>query len=361
MPAGEGGTEKTEESISRLPPRPGAGRRGSPRPAGGRSISRPNLVRPTPQRLSARQLAQRRQRNFYMVGGIGAVVVVIVGGIIVLSVTGGNGKHKTHHAKTSTSAAGPTSSAAFPTTGSANGDQQGTFAISSSQLGQVDGVPVRDLVAAAKSDGSLAVPPQKLPTSAPGLFAGTKPEVLYIGAEWCPFCAAERWPLVMALSKFGTFGNLRGTTSSASDVLASSPTFEFYRATYTSKYLSFVAVEEETNKEQPLQPPTAAQGKLMSDYDRSPYVSSQDAGSIPFIYIAGKYLLIGAQYSSAPISHMPFSTAVGYLTSGKDQTSKGAEAAAGYLVGDICALTHGQPGSVCSQVPSSLLGKAKSP
>jgi hypothetical protein len=32
--------------------------------------------------------------------------------------------------------------------------------------------------------------------------------MLYIGAEYCPYCAAERWPLVMALSKFGTFSNL---------------------------------------------------------------------------------------------------------------------------------------------------------
>ncbi len=32
-----------------------------------------------------------------------------------------------------------------------------------------------------------------------------KPEVLFVGAEFCPFCAAERWPLIVALSRFGRF------------------------------------------------------------------------------------------------------------------------------------------------------------
>jgi hypothetical protein len=30
-------------------------------------------------------------------------------------------------------------------------------------------------------------------TGQPALTAGGKPEVLYIGGEYCPFCAAERW------------------------------------------------------------------------------------------------------------------------------------------------------------------------
>src|SRR5205823_15010475 len=42
-----------------------------------------------------------------------------------------------------------------------------------------------------------------------------KPEVLYIGAEYCPFCAAERWSLVYALARFGTFKGLLLSTSSS--------------------------------------------------------------------------------------------------------------------------------------------------
>src|SRR6202043_382420 len=45
-----------------------------------------------------------------------------------------------------------------------------------------------------------------------------KPEILYVGAEYCPYCAAQRWAVVTALSHFGTFSGLGTTTSSASDV-----------------------------------------------------------------------------------------------------------------------------------------------
>ncbi len=51
-----------------------------------------------------------------------------------------------------------------------------------------------------------------------------KPEVLYIGA-YCPFCAAERWAAIVALSRFGTFSVLRTVHSSSTDVDASTPAF----------------------------------------------------------------------------------------------------------------------------------------
>ena len=47
------------------------------------------------------------------------------------------------------------------------------------------------------------------------LTLNNKPEILYIGAEYCPFCAAERWSMIIALSRFGTFSNLHFMTSSA--------------------------------------------------------------------------------------------------------------------------------------------------
>src|SRR5207302_7512423 len=73
-----------------------------------------------------------------------------------------------------------------------------------------------------------------------------KPQILYIGAEYCPFCAAERWSLIVALSRFGTFQHLQLTTSSASDLYPNTSTFTFYRSAYTSPYLDFQSVEEAT-------------------------------------------------------------------------------------------------------------------
>ena len=51
------------------------------------------------------------------------------------------------------------------------------------------------------------------PVSGPPLTSGGTPEVLYLGADFCPYCAAVRWPLIVALSRFGTFSGLRTTRS----------------------------------------------------------------------------------------------------------------------------------------------------
>ena len=54
--------------------------------------------------------------------------------------------------------------------------------------------------------GIGASSPQALkPVTGPALTSGGKPEMLYIGAEWCPYCAAERWAMAVALRRFGTF------------------------------------------------------------------------------------------------------------------------------------------------------------
>ena len=114
-----------------------------------------------------------------------------------------------------------------------------------------------------------------------------------MGAEYCPFCAAERWALVIALSRFGTFSNLHFMTSSATDYSPSTPTFTFYNSTYTSNYISFVSVEQTTNQPSgsgyaTLQTPNTSEYNLMAQYD--------SGGSIPFVLFGNKSVLVGATY-----------------------------------------------------------------
>jgi hypothetical protein len=45
-----------------------------------------------------------------------------------------------------------------------------------------------------------------------------KPIVLYVGGEFCPYSAAERWSPVVALSRFGAFSNLALLRSSSTDM-----------------------------------------------------------------------------------------------------------------------------------------------
>src|SRR5437870_5632338 len=107
--------------------------------------------------------------------------------------------------------------------------------------------------------------------------------------------------MVVALSRFGTFSNLRTTTSAADDVYPSTPTFTFYGADYTSPYLAFSSVELESNvrsggQYRALQTPTADQQQLLQTYDAPPYVPSGVAGSIPFIDLANQYVVSGASF-----------------------------------------------------------------
>ena len=76
---------------------------------------------------------------------------------------------------------------------------------------------------------------------------GKTPAMLYYGAEYCPYCAAERWAITAALSRFGTWSDLKITASSHTDVDAGTHTFSYHGATLSSPYLAFKAVEAVSN------------------------------------------------------------------------------------------------------------------
>src|SRR6201999_1919717 len=98
-----------------------------------------------------------------------------------------------------------------------------------------------------------------------------KPSVVYIGAEYCPYCATERWAMVMALSRFGTFKNLGVSHSSGTDVYADTQTFTFHGSPFTSPYLVFDGVETQSNvaagnSYATLDTPTSEEEKLISTF-----------------------------------------------------------------------------------------------
>ena len=94
----------------------------------------------------------------------------------------------------------------------------------------------------------------------------TLPGVFFFGAEYCPHCAAERWSIILALSRFGTFHHLSNMLSSSTDVDPNTQTFSFYKSTYTSPYIVFKTDEFYSNQLNAagnnytiLQPPTKAE------------------------------------------------------------------------------------------------------
>lgn len=178
-----------------------------------------------------------------------------------------------------------------------------------------------------------------------------KPTFLYIGAEFCPYCAAERWSMVTALSRFGTLKNLFYTASATNDVYPGTPTFSFYGSTYTSSVLDLQAVETTTNVPQggfyqPLQTPTQAQQALLTKYDATPYFPS--SGNIPFVLIGGTYAWQGASYDPQLLAGSSQAAIAAQLAAGTSPAAQAILANANVMTAAICATDGGKPANVCS-------------
>jgi hypothetical protein len=198
------------------------------------------------------------------------------------------------------------------------------------------------------SASNLPKPINGTPTTLNG-----KPQLIYIGAEYCPYCAAERWAMIAALSRFGTFSNLKLTHSSSSDVYPDTQTFSFHGATYTSPYLTFTPSEVNSNVVQgngyaTLDKLTPQEQNLQNTYDSPPYVASSNAGAIPFIYFGGKYLITGATYSPQLLQGKTYDQIASDLSNPSSDIAKAIIGSANSITAAICGMTNNQPSNVCN-------------
>lgn len=180
-----------------------------------------------------------------------------------------------------------------------------------------------------------------------------KAEVLYVGAEYCPYCASQRWALIVALSRFGQFNGLELMTSASDDVYPSTPTFTFAHATYASQYLAFSAVEETTNKRQgnqyaPLQTPTTDQQQRVQKYDAPPYVAAGSEGSIPFLDVADTLMVSGTLVDPGLLQGKDWAAIAQSLQHPESDPGRKILSSANVLTAALCYVDGHQPDSVCS-------------
>jgi thiol-disulfide isomerase/thioredoxin len=201
----------------------------------------------------------------------------------------------------------------------------------------ITGLPASEFDAIGQGSASNRIKPVSGP-----LLSGAsgKPEVFYYGAEYCPYCAAERWPLIIALSRFGTFAGLQTTTSSSTDIYPNTPTFTFRSATYTSQYIDFRSVETYDRNQNPLQAPTPAEQQLVSKYDTSK--------SIPFVDFGNRYAFAGAMYLPDILAGSDWQKIANNLQSPDSAQAKAIIGSANLITAAVCKLTADQPTAVCS-------------
>jgi Domain of unknown function (DUF929) len=292
------------------------------KPGGTRSPSPGSARRTAQQRASAERSAaarariaarEKRRRVTIVLSSVGAVLVIVVA-LIAVKIATGAGSPKS----------GATATAA---------QAQVIHAVSSVPAAVLNQIGA----------GTLSLAPKA--TTGAALTAGGKPEVLYVGAEYCPYCATERWAVAVALSRFGTFSGLGQTASSPSDVYPSTATLTFHGATYTSPYLSFTAKEIQSNKVvngtyATLDTLTAAQESLVNTLNKG--------GGIPFIDMGGKYVISGATYDPGVLKGKTHAQIAAALSDPTSSIALGADGSANVITAAICASTKNKPTAVCT-------------
>lgn len=185
------------------------------------------------------------------------------------------------------------------------------------------------------------------------LTSGKLPLILYVGGDYCPYCAVERWSLIVALSRFGEFSGLTYMLSSATDVNPNTPTFSFRGATYTSQYIDFVGVEEfGQDPTTVVQPLTTQQQSLISQFDTCP--ANGNSGGIPFVDLANYYAVNCGAQANIVLSGKNWTQIASQLDTPTSSTAQAIDGAANTLITAICNLDGHQPRSVCSQSYATL-------
>jgi hypothetical protein len=268
------------------------------------------------ERIAAQRAAERRQaavrRRLLLMGGCVAVVIALVVAFVVVKAND----------KTPVSA------------GSATNPQI------VKQVASVSAATF-DAVGTGNATGLKAISGQ------PELTKDGKPEVLYIGGEFCPYCAAERWVIATALSRFGTLSAPNLIHSSPTDTYANTPTLSFVGSSYTSRYVAFSPVEwygEAEDASTPLghvylEQPTASEQALFNQYS---------GGGIPFLDIANRYILPQTQYVPSDLAGLTWSQIAADLNNPSSTVAKDIDGAANILTAALCKVTGGQPAGVCS-------------
>jgi thiol-disulfide isomerase/thioredoxin len=272
-----------------------------------------------------------------MLLGGGAIVVVVAVVVAIVLLSGRN-----------------SGSAGTPAGGSLAGP---TGQALSAVVGQVTSVPAATLDQVGA--GQVSSPPKQI--SGTQLTSGGKPEVLYIGAEYCPYCAAERWAMIVALNRFGAFSGLATIRSAArngagdAEPYPLTPTWTFAHSSYTSDYLVFTPVEEFTNTPDPatggytaLMALTPAQQDIVNNYD----AAYDDA--IPFISYGNRYLSVGASYDPGVLSGLTWAQIAADLHTPASPVARAVLGTANYMTAAICGLTTDHPASACTPVVKAL-------
>ncbi len=186
------------------------------------------------------------------------------------------------------------------------------------------------------------------------------PLVVFVGTESSMTSAAERWALIVAMSRFGRFTKLGVVTSSATAWPPSLESFTFRGARYRSAYLSFAGYELTAEHPDALgnYPPTATLPTEIANLVRTNDTTASDLAAAPpgvpavpaypFVDLGGRSVLVGTQVPPSALMGISRYDMANILSGPPRFKSLSVLTAANELVVQLCQLTHGKPTNVCS-------------
>ena len=273
----------------------------------------------------------------FMAWGAVAVVIVVIVVLVVVKVTGGSNS-------------------------GSSGTPVPVTPASASVVTAVTGIPqsVYDTVGVTSPSVPVTAP-IVLSGQQPLTIGGKSPAMLYYGAEYCPYCAAERWAMTAALSRFGTWSGLKVTASGKGSSAGPEPypatnTFSYRSASLASPYITFKGIEQYTNIPNPngagytvLNNPTKAEQAIITKYSSPTYVPNATAGqtAFPFVDINNSVLVSGASFSPGVLAGLSHAQIANGLSDPNNPVTQAIVATANYISAGICAATKGQPTAVC--------------
>jgi hypothetical protein len=170
--------------------------------------------------------------------------------------------------------------------------------------------------------------------------SGGKPIVVYVGAEFCQFCAISRWGLILAMERFGNFSGLEYMASANPSEL-DLPTYTFAHAQYTSPYLIFHMYEAESRDATTLSPPPT---------NISTIWQAVNGNKFPFVDFGNRYVLKGSVLDPTLIQNKNWSQIYTDIANG-DAVGQKIIQSANMITSVICKITGGSPAGVCTASP----------
>lgn len=159
--------------------------------------------------------------------------------------------------------------------------------------------------------------------------------VFFMGAGFCPFCAAERWAIVEALRNFGTWEGLVEDKSAGHDEkYLNVPTLSFAKARYSSEFVEFLGRETADRNFEPLQELDAKDFEILDTFNPDQI--------IPFLLIDGQFMQVGAGYSPKLLESMDHSAVRSELQNPNSEVGKAITGEIDNITALICKSIGGK-------------------